>query len=188
MNTRKLLMTFGMSLITASSMATPEGPEQLYQQALLKNQSGLLVDAATLLSDAISLDDQQAKYFYQRGLSFLGMKQVEHGLKDLRTAVDLKTTELGAYVRLIKHYQAEQQYMAVLAITDQLIANLPAQAAGAYHDRALAFEAMQQPQQALTAYQQVVDLMEPDDADEAAFKQQIENRITRIKQQLEQQP
>ncbi len=188
MNTRKILIVLGMLLITARIMATTEVAETLYQQALFKNQSGLLVDAAALLTDAISLDDQQAKYFYQRGLSFLGMNQVEHGLKDLKTAVDLKTTELGAYVRLIKHYQAKQQYLAVLVITDQLIANLPAQAAGAYHDKALAFEAMQMPQQALAAYQQVVVLMEPADTDAAAFKQQVINRINHIKQQPEQQP
>ena len=162
-----------------ASEETSEQAESLYEQALLKNQTGLLIEASVLLTQAISLDDQRDKYFHQRGLSFFGMGETNHGIKDFNHAVDLKTTELSIYLKLINYYMENTQYMAVLIITDQLIANLPDQASGGYYDKGRAYELMAKPQLAVAAYQASIESLEPDQID---FKEFLQAKITNLTQ------
>ena len=51
---------------------------------------GFLIDAITLLTEAISLDDQQATYFYRCGLRLMGIKKIRHGINDFEQAAELK--------------------------------------------------------------------------------------------------
>ncbi len=155
--------------------------ENLYQLALVKNQEGLLIQASALLTQAISLDKQQSKYFYQRGLSFFGMDEVTHGIKDFNTAVDLKTLELGVYIKLIQHYMDNNQYLAVLIITDQLAANIPDQAAGAFYDKGRAYEAMNKGELAILAYQSSLNNLDESQHD---FKQLLQEKINKIEDEL----
>jgi len=154
--------------------------EQLYQQAMDKNQAGLLVEASVLFTQAIALDNQQPHYFHHRGLSFFGMGELNQGIKDFNQAVNLKTTELSVYLKLISHYMKNSQYMAVLIITDQLAANLPNQAAGAYYDKGRAYEAMHNFTMAKAAYQASLNQLGNDQAD---FRKLLENKIQEIEQQ-----
>ena len=77
--------------------------DDFFNQGVKQNQAGLLVEASVLLTEAIALDDQQHRYFHQRGLSFLGMGEVDHGIKDFKQAVDLNSDVLEVYLKLIDH-------------------------------------------------------------------------------------
>lgn len=152
----------------------------LYNQGVEQNQAGLLVEASILFTEAIAIDDQQHKYFHQRGLSFFGMGEDDHGIKDFKQAVDLKSDDLSVYLKLISHYSNQSQFMLVLMITDQMIVNLPEQAAGAYFDKGKAYEAMEKPKLAIKAYQASMAELTQDQTD---FKQVLLQKINNIKQQ-----
>ncbi len=153
--------------------------DEMYQKAVTQNQAGLLVEASTLLTQAITIDDTQPQFFHQRGLSFMGMGQTEEGIKDLKQAADLKSQELSVYLTLIKYYNEKSQYMLVLIMTDQMIANLPEQAAGAYYDKGKAYEALNKPQLAIKAYRASINEL---GSDQQEFTQLLENRIKSLTQ------
>lgn len=166
-----LFWVFGVAYAGSSA-------DDLYQQAVEYNQQGFLVEASVLLTEAISLDGSQARYYYQRGLSLVGMDQLEAGMQDFKSAVNLKSTELKAYLKLISYDMEKSRYQAVLITTDQLLANLPEQAAGAYYDQGRAYEAMGKPELAMAAYQKVIASLAPEMSD---FKQQLTDKVKKIK-------
>lgn len=172
-----VLMILGINL---DGVAANKDAEQFYVDGVEKNQAGLLIEASVLLTEAISLDDQQARYFHQRGLSFIDMGEINQGIKDFKQAVDLKSDELSVYLKLISHYMKQSQYMLVLIITDQMLVILPEQAAGAYYDKGRAYEAMSKPHLAIKAYQASVNEL---GSEQAEFKQMLIQRITEINQQ-----
>lgn len=167
------------TLLYSNAGKASEQAESLYQQAVIKNQTGLLIEASVLLTQAISIDDRRDKYFHQRGLSFFGMGENNQGIKDFNRAVDLKTTELSIYLKLINHYIDTAQYNAVLSITDQLLSNLPDQAVGAYYDKGRAYELMAKPQLAIAAYQSAIENLAPEPSD---FRDTLLDKITTLKQ------
>jgi tetratricopeptide (TPR) repeat protein len=175
----KIIVTWILILFVNWAHANTNA-ENFYNQGVEKNQIGQLIEASVLLTEAIALNDQQHRYFHQRGLSFLGMGEVEQGIKDFKQAADLHSNELGVYLKLIEHYTNQSQYMLVLIITDQMIVNLPEQAAGAYYDKGKAYETMKKPQLAIKSYQASLNNLNDDQND---FKQVLLNKINTLKQQ-----
>ena len=181
----RLFMCLWLFLVTGSALATSsEEAERLYSDAVEKNGAGLLIEASVLLTEAIAIDDQQHRYFHQRGLSYFGMGEEDHGIKDFKHAVDLKSDDLDVYLKLINHYMTQSQFMVVLIVTDQMLVNLPEQAAGAYYDKGRAYEAMNNPRLAIKAYQASIAELADDQID---FKQFLSDKIAAV-EQLELKP
>ncbi len=178
MKRRLLICLWLLHGLGAVSAKSNKAAEILYINGLEKNQTGLLIEATVVLTEAIAIDDQQHRYFYQRGLSFFALGQVDHGIEDFKQAVILKTDELGVYLKLISLYSTRSQYRLVLTTTDQMLDNLPAQAAGAYFDKGRAYEALHLPHLAINAYQASINQLSSNQTD---FKQMLTERITSIK-------
>lgn len=156
--------------------------QHLFQQGMELNQQGQLIDASVKLTEAISLDNTQAVYYYQRALSFEGMGQIPQSMNDYNAAVGLKTKELNAYLKLINYHRERFEYLAALVITDQLIAHLPEQAAGTYYDKGMIYETMGRIRLAVESYEKMLVVLDPEMLD---FKSQVRNRIKLLKNKLE---
>ncbi len=149
-----------------------------YQQGVTNNQQGLLIEASVLFTQAIAEYPEFAQAYYQRGLSFDGMGEKSHAIKDFKQSVDYKIVNLQPYLRLINHYKSNSQYLAALIITDQLVANMPDQAAGGYYDKGQIYELMNKSSLAIKAYEMT---LKNTDEDMTIFKEQLLDKIAHLK-------
>ncbi len=171
-------------LLVLTTQTLAKNTDDLFSTAKKKIQQGQLVEASVLLTELLSHRPEHENAWYQRGLSFKGMGQTNRAIEDFKQAVDLKITNLDAYLQLIEHYKSNHQHMAILIITDQIIANLPAQAAGAYKDKAEAYEALQEPRLAIKSYQRLLDCLDENNVDLRSFRDQVLGKVTQLKNQL----
>lgn len=139
-----------------------------YEQGLAGNRSGHLVEATTAFTNALTLDPEFAEAYYQRGLAFDGMGRRQQAVDDYAAAVGRGIQTLEPYLRLIAIYKENQLYPAALIVTDQILAHLPENAAGAYWDKGQIYQLMGDRPNAIAAYEACIAALGPTNADFAA--------------------
>ncbi|MEE9452764.1 MAG: hypothetical protein V3V13_00085 [Paracoccaceae bacterium] len=164
-------------LPTSMVLAQSDQAVEFYEQGLAQNQVYKLVGASVSFTEAIGLYPEYAQAYYQRGLSFAGMGKQDHAIKDFNAAVGYKITELDPYLRLIAWHKERHQYLAALLITDQLIANMPENAAGGYYDKGQIYELMGNSTLAVVAYKACLQRLEDEASD---FANMLKHRISEL--------
>ena len=166
-------------LIVRPASTENDDATSLYQQGIAKNKQGLLIQASILFTQAIDKNPEFAQAYYQRGLSFDGMGEKSQAIKDYKQAVDFKASNLQPYLALIQHFKTNTQYLAALIITDQLIENIPDQAAGGYYDKAQIYELMNNSNLAIKAYELA---LKNTDEEMSEFNEQLIKKISHLKE------
>ena len=166
--------------LVSSSYASAQSSDAkaLYERGVENNKSGQLIEASVLLTQAIAMNEDYADAYYQRGLSFIGMNRSDKGMKDFHQAIGYKIQNLDPYLRLIKWHNANKKYQATLVVTDQIIANMPENAAGGYWDKGQTYELMNKGKLAIAAYEASLTALGSDNED---FAKILKNRINELK-------
>lgn len=164
-------------IITSAAFAQSPKAQALYDRGVELNQTGVLVEASVLFTEALAIDPGYAEAYYQRGLSFLGMERPGHAVRDFTQATGLGIRNLDPYLRLIKWHDGRQQFAAALIVTDQLVANMPENAAGAYWDKGKIYERMGKRALAIAAYKAALSALDSDNAD---FADVLNTRIDQL--------
>lgn len=175
--TTRLIAALFFVISSVQAFAQSEEAVALYKRGLEANQNGKLIEASVLFTEAIAIYPKYAEAYYQRGLSFIGMKRAENGMKDFQQAVGHKVQNLNPYLRLIKWHNTHNRFQASLIITDQIIANMPENAAGAYWDKGQIYERMNKRKLAIAAYQASLRALDSDNAD---FAKTLKSRIVEL--------
>lgn len=165
--------------LLACSLAWAQLPEakRLFDRGVELNQTGILVEASVLFTEALAIDPEYAEAYYQRGLSFQGMGRHQHAMKDFLAATGYGIRRLDPYLRLIKWHTDRREFAAVLIVTDQLAAHMPENAAGAHWDKGKTYEQMQKNTLAIAAYRAALDALDSDNAD---FANVLTDRIEEL--------
>ncbi len=171
------------STILAYSIASGQSnkAKAKFDQGVVQNQMGLLVDASLLLTEAIETYPEYAEAYYQRGLSFNGMRQKKAAIKDLEQAIELQIDNIQAYLLLIRWYKSVEEFEKALVVTERIIEQLPDNTAGAYYDQGLIYDKTKEPKKALAAYKNALKHL---DADLVEFKNLLEMRVQEIEANL----
>lgn len=170
----------GLLFVFPSSFSAAQSDEarSLYERGLEKNKRGKLIAASVLFTEAIAIEPDYADAYYHRGLSFIGMKRKAKGMEDFYQAIGYKIQDLNPYIQLIQWHNDHHRYPAALIITDQIIANMPENAAGAYWDKGQAYERMNKNKLAIAAYEASLAALDSDNAD---FALTLRSRIKELK-------
>lgn len=169
-------------LLSPLSYGQTSNPIQHYQRGVENNQTGNLVEATIIFTEVISAFPNFADVYFQRGLSFIGMGRIDHGLQDFESAVMHGVKTPTPYRRLIAEYTKQQQPLKVIQIANQLLINLPDQAAVAHYEKGLALENLSNAsllQLSIKSYESSIQLI--DDKENADFKKMIQNKVIKLK-------
>ena len=164
-------------LISSFAYGQSEKAKELYDLGVKQNEAGFLADASVYLTDAIAEYPRYADAYYQRGMSFYGLKKIDHAIRDLDAAAQLKVKSVHAYITLINIYRQLEKFDKALAITERILIQLPDSAIGAYNSQGTIYEETKDFKKALNSYRKAERLAfgkMPDFAD------QLEERIARV--------
>lgn len=161
----------------AQAQSLSNAHQALFDRGVAANQSGKLIESITVFTDLIAAQPDLAEVYYQRGLAFDGIGETARAINDFAEAVGLGVDKLGPFLRLIAHYKENRLYPAALIVTDQILAHLPENAAGAYWDKGQIYEAMGDRRNAIAAYEACLVAL---DADGADFAVTVQSRISAL--------
>ena len=126
--------------------------KSLYAKGVQENQAGNLIEASVFLTDALAEEPRYADAYYQRGMSYFGIKKLDAAIADLDQATLLRVKSINAYLILIDLYKAQNSFKKALDITSRIANNLPKNAVGAYYAQGLIYEELTEYSNALKAY------------------------------------
>ncbi len=153
-----------------------------YNKGVEHNKTGKLVKASIQLTNAISINPDYAQAYFQRSLSFKGMGQSEHARKDSMKAIHLGIKNINPYLAQIKYYKSTKQYTSALLITKKLMRAMPENSPGAYYDQGLIYEEINQPKEAIVAFNTSIELLDSNSQD---FKEILLNKIKQNKEKIQ---
>ncbi|MDA0349516.1 MAG: hypothetical protein O3C43_11255 [Verrucomicrobia bacterium] len=164
-------------LLSSSVFGKYEKAKELYDLGVKQNQAGFLADASVYLTEAIAEYPRYADAFYQRGMSFYGLNKIDHAIRDLDAATQLKVESVHAYITLINIYRQQEKFDMALAITERILIQLPDSAIGAYHSQGTIYEETNEFIMALNSYRKAERLAF---GKMPEFADQLEERIARV--------
>lgn len=149
MNAKLILIVL---LVAGSCLGQSEKAKELYDLGVKQNQAGKLDDASILLTQALAEEPWYADAYYQRGMSYYGIKQIESAISDFKQAIELKVKSINAYTTLIQIYRNQNDLEKALGVTEMILKQLPDNELGAYFTRGQIYEEIGDYTQALKAY------------------------------------
>lgn len=133
-------------------MGQSDKAKELYDLGVKQNQVGKLIDASVLFTQALAEEPWYADAFYQRGMSFYGIKQIDSAISDFKQAIELKVTSVNAYTTLVQIYRNQKEFEKALEVTHVILKQLPGNALGAYYTQGQIYEEAGDYTNALKAY------------------------------------
>ncbi|MDA9764277.1 hypothetical protein N9C83_02830 [Opitutales bacterium] len=124
----------------------------LYEKGVNENKSGNLLEASVSFTAALAAHPRYVDAYYQRGMSYYGINNLDAAISDLDQATLLKVKSINAYLILIDLYNDQNAYPKALVISDRIKKSLPSFEVEAYYTKGLIYEEMSDFYKALTAY------------------------------------
>ena len=156
---------------------------KLYEKGLKAMKTHHYVQASVDFTKAIATSPNYSEAYYQRALSFLGLNRREAAIKDFATCIELDPAYIAAYLNIIYHCKAIHQYEKALSYIDKLAENAPNNLGGAYYQRAICYEEMQDKQQAIFNYTKAIEFFEADtETDLSEAIQECKDKIAALGQ------
>ncbi len=146
----KLILVF--LVVTGACSGQSDKAKELYNLGVKQNQVGKLDDASILFTQALAEEPWYADAFYQRGMSYYGIKQIDSAISDFKQAIELKVKSVNAYTTLIQIYRNQNDMAKALEVTEMILKQLPDNALGAYYTRGQIYEEIGDYTKALKAY------------------------------------
>ena len=126
--------------------------KELYEKGINENKSGNLTEASVLLTAALVEDPHNVDAYYQRGMSYYGINNMDAAIADLDRATLLKVKSINAYLVLIGLYKDRNAYSKALDICGRIKKGLPSFEVEAYYAKGLIYEETSDFPNALKAY------------------------------------
>ncbi len=154
-----------------------EKAKELYALGVKQNQVGKLNDASVLFTQALAEEPWYADAFYQRGMSFYGMRELDSAVSDFKQAIELKVKSVNAYTTLIQIYRNGKQYEKALEVTIAILKELPDNALGAYYTQGQIHEEAGDYPKSLNAYRSAERIAFRENP---KFAERLERRIASV--------
>jgi tetratricopeptide (TPR) repeat protein len=164
-------------LLSSSVFGKYEKAKELYDLGVKQNEAGFLADASVYLTDALAEYPRYADAYYQRGMSFYGLNKIDHAIRDLDAATQLKVKSIHAYIALINIYRQQKEFGKALVITERILIQLPDSSIGAYNSQGTIYEETNDFIKALNSYRKAERLAF---GKMPVFAEQLEERIARV--------
>ncbi|HKW61600.1 MAG TPA: tetratricopeptide repeat protein [Candidatus Acidoferrum sp.] len=114
-------------------------------------------DAIATLQRAIALTPNDAQLHGGLGRTYLQVRDFANAEKELKSAIQLDSKNVGYWKDLSSTYYLSKSYPATLAVLDR-IDKFETPGAGSWFIRALCYDSLNQPKPALEAYQKFLEL------------------------------
>lgn len=177
------IMLFQFAFFATPTFSQSKKAVKLYEKGEKAMKTYHYVKASVEFTNAIAISPNYADAYYQRALCFVGMRRTEAAIKDFASCVDLEPQNIPAYLNIIFHYKALQQYDNALAYIDKLAENSPANLGGSYYQRALCYEEMKEKQKAIDYYQKAMEAFKADtETDLSKAIQECKDKIASLSQ------
>ncbi|MDA9764281.1 hypothetical protein N9C83_02855 [Opitutales bacterium] len=97
----------------------------LYEKGVDENKAGNLIEDSVSLTDAFAEHPQYVDVYYQRGMSYYGIRNLDAAIADLDQATLLKVKNTNTYPVLINLYNDQNAYEEALFISERINTSLP---------------------------------------------------------------
>jgi tetratricopeptide (TPR) repeat protein len=169
-------------LIPIITQAQTRKAKRAFAKGQIAAEKYQYVGASVHFTQAISLDSAYTKAYFQRGLSFINMGQVDAGIKDLQKTIDQDPNNINYHITLIAILKKMQKYHLALDATDQMERHHTQDNMGAiYYERGDCYHFLQDTANAKSNYTKALELFSKEGPDFNEIRNYCKERLEAYK-------